>query len=44
MLDVKPGAGYGPEGVPPVVGPDCELIVRLELVEVKSVKPSATVK
>jgi FKBP-type peptidyl-prolyl cis-trans isomerase len=44
MLDVKPGAGYGTDGVPPVVGPGSELVVKLELVEVKPVKPAAPVK
>lgn len=38
VLEVKPGAAYGPAGVPPIVGPNSDLTVRLELVEVRPVK------
>jgi len=44
ILSAKPGAAYGPDGVPPVVAPNSDLVIKIELVELKSAKVATPVK
>ncbi len=44
ILNSKPGAAYGPDGVPPVVAPNSDLVIKIELVELRPAKAATPVK